>query len=122
MKAIFEKDTGDVIIKVQLSDDRLKLYLDCERNPKGKKLTLDAFFLKNYLKDCVDPDRLKDQVLDAAAKAVNAGNAVKERLIAHGKPPVKGEDGRIQFLVRRSKSGEKTNDTTFIRDIQNMIA
>ncbi|MDC0358739.1 hypothetical protein OAO01_07985, partial [Oligoflexia bacterium] len=73
MKTVFEQSSSGLNVKCKLSDDRLKLFLDCTRDKEAESYTIDADSLLLILREFIDPKKLKHQALDSFAKLLNSG-------------------------------------------------
>jgi hypothetical protein len=127
---LLEKVTEFISVRLYLSEDRLKLYLDCERaapefkiedpessdpepaaeNSNEPKLSqeIQALNHKVTAEEIVEVVRAKvDQslvdmgMISRVADEVNKGHSVTKRRIAKGTAPEEGEDGRLQLLVKQ---------------------
>ena len=82
----------------QLSEDKLKLFLDAQR-------TAEVVFKRDDLvKILGEKAPLADLlvgVIDDIVACLNKGEPVKERLIAKGVMPIPGRDGKLVLLVKK---------------------
>ncbi len=127
LKPILKKDTESISLVLKLSSDRLRLFLDCARREGEKRERIGRQTLISLIEETIAPDQLNLAVLDAIVELVNQGKRVENRRIAQGVPPVHGQDGRVDFAVRKitlpgEAGGAQTKDTRFVRLLKNIEA
>ena len=86
-------------INIMISADRLAAYLRLTLFFKGQRVEKDAIYA------ALEGRRITFGIDDAAIDAFCAGdNLLKELKIAKGVPPIKGEDGYVDFHFRKEVS------------------
>lgn len=101
LEALCEKTAEAFILRLKITKDRLKLFLDGEILPDKKDVKVTKDDLLALLKDQVDVAAMDERILEDIAKNLSSGNVVTRRRIAKGTPVTHGKDGRIVFLVRK---------------------
>jgi len=82
----------DAVADVEISQDNLEVFLTTKHPHGGAQLTVET--IKNVLNE----KEIKFGILDEEIeRIVNEGEEVSKVLIARGKEPVSGEDGRIEY-------------------------
>ena len=97
----------DASVEVNISDDKLKAFLDYEPALGGKKI--DMKDLKNLLQEAGVRYGIKEEKLKSV---IESRDKVGDYLIAEGKEPEKGKDGEIvyHFEEKEEAIGTKRED------------
>lgn len=98
MAPTFTVDLQGLTMVGQLSDDKLKLFLDAQRTGEV------VFKRDDLVKILSEKAPLADLllgVIDDIVACLNRGEPVKERLVAKGSMPTPGRDGKLVLLVKK---------------------
>src|SRR5262245_31107673 len=95
---------GSFDVRLLVSEDRLKLFLECIPIA-GQELEVPSVArLKELLLKVTPESLLHTDVLQDIAARLPQGSGIARRRIAKGEPPVAGRDGKLVLLVKhRSK-------------------
>lgn len=94
---------------LKLSDDELKLFLDCKFLVTESLPAYEELFA--MLAPHISIAQLDEAVLRDIVKLLHEGRSCEERRIAKGEEPSPGRDGKLVWLVKRfSQSGEMQAD------------
>ncbi len=112
----FERHSDRLTIVAKVSKDKLKLFLDCLRKPEfsehSGKVTRDEVVA--LLGESVERNLLNVDVIDNIVQTLHQGSDVIERRVSKGSSAVEGKDGKIVYLVKPYRPGEKFKDDTFV--------
>ncbi|MFN8392706.1 MAG: FapA family protein [Bdellovibrionota bacterium] len=126
---IHSAETDLLRARVSVTQDRMKLFLDCELKEQRAEATVTPTFsrllLMELLPKSVPAKLLHVEVLDDIAERLGQGQTVRSRRIAKGIPPGPSRDGRLVLLVKTYNGGSRNSelvDPWFIKHFDNIEA
>ena len=120
-RVIKKEQMGQLALTIKISKDKLSLFLDSAIVQSKEKIIVDRDTLIMILKEHVKKNLLNEAILDIIAKAANSGKGMQDRKVAQGTPPVNGEDGKLDLVVKAVEIPTNSDDTRFVRDIQRVV-
>lgn len=100
MRELFEEKAHGLIIKGQVPEDYLKVFVDVIKTPEFHTISRQEFL--SCIPSFLDPAKIDVRVVDEIIKLLKAGEAsVLQRRILQGEAPVPGQDGKLVILVQQ---------------------
>ncbi len=110
MKTIFEKELKGRKIKGNLSDDKLKLFLEI-KNLKSEEGALERISFQELkslvLEHVPDEERIHEEVIKDICAQLALDLEIDQRRVAKGIEPERGRDGKLVLMVKLYAPGAK---------------
>ncbi|NLF24656.1 MAG: DUF342 domain-containing protein [Deltaproteobacteria bacterium] len=112
MTQLFNEKNEKLVLRAELSPDRLKLFIDVEPLVKGGVQRDDLLV---PLKRRISGGEFDLGVIDDIVKNLNQGRKVERRRVLKGREAIDGADGKLVLLVRKfaERGAAKIDDRGF---------
>ena len=101
LRRLFDKGDDFLVLSAKITKEGTELFADCSLKPGGDGHIVTAAQLMSFFEAKVDTETIDSDAIEEMVNTLNSGNDVDSCLVATGVSPVDGEDGRIEFLVKK---------------------